>query len=382
MKLIHWAVIFVIIITPFSIVARNNVQKKILVLQDETRINNVLDNATYDAVSQIIEVSEELGYGKNIPITKGVAMASIDRFFQSMAVNFNMPSNTTVAKDYFGQFIPAIIIVGYDGLYVYSYENTFNEGYRYVLKPKVPFAYTDPDTNIIINFTLGNDVKVFLPDENICVEGYVGSISDDNEEIKILNDLYFGNTNELMNTLPYLTTNVSYILSKYNNFKIAPDYMFVDGVDNDYEYDNNGNVIEEASRFHKLRRDTIVNLITATLREEINEHNTYAKLIGVDYDFYFPNISREEWNNSIDDISFLAFFQGMPIGTDSYYNNYSLGGSRIVRAKLIYTTDDGLYHKYSCPRINPDGNENKYNGIYINAKDAHSAGYWACELCR
>ena len=61
MKIQHWAIIFIIIILPFSIICRNTISKKNLLLRDETRINNIIDNATYDAVSQIIEISEELG---------------------------------------------------------------------------------------------------------------------------------------------------------------------------------------------------------------------------------------------------------------------------------------------------------------------------------
>ena len=60
------------------------------VLKDETRINNIIDNATYDAVSQLKEIAEQLEYGKNIPITKSVAEAVVDRFFTTMAVNFNL----------------------------------------------------------------------------------------------------------------------------------------------------------------------------------------------------------------------------------------------------------------------------------------------------
>ena len=168
MKIVHWSIIFIAIILPFSIICRTTIQQKILVLQEQTTINNALDNATYDAVGQIIEVSEELGYGKNIPITKSVAEAAINRFFQSLAVNFNLPSNVEVSKDYFGQYIPVILIVGYDGVFVYSYEQT-DEGYKYVVKPKIPYAYTIPESHTnpkqrhVINFTLGNDIKMYIP---------------------------------------------------------------------------------------------------------------------------------------------------------------------------------------------------------------------------
>lgn len=166
MKIQHWAIIFIIIVVPLSIICRNTISKKNLNLRDETRYNNVIDNATYDAVSQILEISEELGYGKNIPITKNVAMASINRFFNTLCVNFNLPDNIENAKSYFGQYIPAIIIVGYDGLYVYSCEDTEN-GYEFILKPKIPYAYTYEKNGekFVFNFTLDNYVTIYFSDD-------------------------------------------------------------------------------------------------------------------------------------------------------------------------------------------------------------------------
>ena len=101
MKIQHWAIIFIIIILPFSIICRDTIKKKNILLRDETRINNIVDNATYDAVSQIVEVSEELGYGKNIPMTYGVADAAIDRFFNTLSVNFNLDSSFLSMNSYF-----------------------------------------------------------------------------------------------------------------------------------------------------------------------------------------------------------------------------------------------------------------------------------------
>lgn len=166
MKIQHWAIIFIIIMLPLSIICRNTISKKNLNLRDETRYNNVIDNATYDAVSQIVEISEELGYGKNIPITEGVAMSAINRFFSTLCVNFNLPDNLENAKAYFGQYVPAIIIVGYDGLYIYSCEDTEN-GYDFKLKPKIPYActYEKNGKKYIINFTLDNYISIYFPSD-------------------------------------------------------------------------------------------------------------------------------------------------------------------------------------------------------------------------
>lgn len=55
MKLIHWAVIFVIVILPFSLICRNNINNRFLALKDEVRINNAIDTATQDAADLLAE---------------------------------------------------------------------------------------------------------------------------------------------------------------------------------------------------------------------------------------------------------------------------------------------------------------------------------------
>lgn len=465
MKIQHWAIIFIIIILPFSIICRNVINKKNLLLRDETRYNNVIDNATYDAVSQIIEVSDELGYGKNIPITKGVADAAIDRFFNTLSVNFNMPIGREKAEAYFSPYIPAIIIVGYDGLYVYSYEETLS-GYDFVLKPKIPYSYTVPDTNgVVINFTLDNYVRIYFPSDTFLddiydekgsskthvLSGYVGEILDvDNNGI---DDEYDGinennnpygipsSTSEavkyIKGTLPMLTENVSYILEQWNSVPTTSNQtvgklnwlyerdITTSGrpyvVKQDYEYNDTGDITVYASEFNETRRNTIISLIVSTLRQEFNEHNDFADTVGVTYEFSLPEIGRDQWNNTIDDISVLAFIQGMPIGGDTYYNNYSLGGSRIVQTNYYYaeTVSFGatgenhkVYHKEYCPLIEKDsyGNIVYSNGssakhlnstvpetslsyslgeryttgieqIFVNAEHAKREGYSICREC-
>lgn len=55
MKLIHWAIIFIIIILPFSLICRNNINNRFMALKDEVRINNAVDTATQDAADLLAE---------------------------------------------------------------------------------------------------------------------------------------------------------------------------------------------------------------------------------------------------------------------------------------------------------------------------------------
>lgn len=156
MKIQHYAIIFIIIILPFSIICKSRINNKIDVLNNETRINNALDTATMDAIDTLIDLNNEyyaMYEGQTIDITPTIAKEGIKTFFQSLSINNNLPFVTgeDFAENYFSPYIPAIIIVAYDGFYVYSVEESGGI-YQYVLSPKIPYAYQSG--NYYINFSL------------------------------------------------------------------------------------------------------------------------------------------------------------------------------------------------------------------------------------
>jgi hypothetical protein len=167
----------------------------------------------------------------------------------------------------------------------------------------------------------------------------------------------------------------------------AEDFLTEGEPDKDYTYDVYGKLENEAGLFQKKRREVITNSIKAALKSEVNEHNDFAKYLGVAYTFNIPDVSDVEWHNAINDISFLAFIQGIPIGTDSFYNNYALGGSRIIKSTDIYATDDGdgkRYHNDKCSKISNGTviDYTKVKEIFLNNNDAAVAGYYPCPICR
>lgn len=389
MKIIHWTIIFVLIIVPFSLVCRNIINTRFVALKDEVRINNAIDTATYDAVDLLIEVAEVSG-DKKIELNPTLCEETINQFFRTMCVNYNLPFNDE-SNAYLQAYIPAIIIVGYDGFYVYSAERTAN-GVEHILKPKVPYAYKDSNGNVI-NFTLTNEVKVFCNATGKTYSGVLGYNvynNDDgvSDEIKEARNLY---GDMKVEDLAYVTNDLSYILYKtetntsgtrdnFDTFLIKGDPT------KDYEYDLNGALKSEAGEFHQKRREVITDLITSALKEEVMQHNSYAELMGVTYNFTVPDISKAEWVSAIDDISVLSFIQGIPVGVNQYYNNYALGGSRITRGSYIYGGADSCYHKESCAKVRTDdGKEldyNKIKDIYFNKKEAAFSGvYKWCTIC-
>lgn len=261
------------------------------------------------------------------------------------------------------------------------------------LKPKIPYSYKDEYGNII-NFTLDNYVKIYVP-------GIPTSIIGDN--VKVFSGYLTGKADALnqaekyeeyesvsINYLPNITEDLSMMLyainQEYALYNINFEQFIYDGNPTvDYKYDELGNLIGDAGIFHQKRREVIIDTILQALEQEVVEHNTFIESLGISYVFNIPDVSRLEWNNTIDDISFLAFFQGMPIGVDKYYNNYALGGSRIVRTTYIYGDIDGYYHREFCPLVG-DPNEIHSNdfidAIFINRIHAAQEGYYPCAKCR
>lgn len=162
---------------------------------------------------------------------------------------------------------------------------------------------------------------------------------------------------------------------------------------NDYSVNRDNSKVSE---FHQKRREVIINLIIDTLNEKINNHNRYADIMGITYDFYLPTIDNAEWINAVDDVSIMAFVQGMPTGHETYYNSYALGASRIIRTDYIYGTEKTgeikLYHKLDCEKLSGrldadgypiDNSEHAYiNNIFLNNIDAALAGYYPCMDCK
>ena len=89
----------------------------------------------------------------------------------------------------------------------------------------------------------------------------------------------------------------------------------------------------ERYTFEEERRKVIIELLTKNFNEKLKEQNEIAKKYGIFYEFTLPVIEIENWYRTIDDVGFLAFFQGYPYGTNStgYYNRMALGGARLHR---------------------------------------------------
>lgn len=405
MKIQHYAIIFIIIILPFSIICKNKVDKKIDVLSEQTRINNALDTATSDAVDTLIELNDEfyaLYDGKTLDVTPAIAKEGIKSFFNTLAVNNTLPftADENYAENYFSPYIPAIVVVAYDGFYIYSVEDDGGE-YKYVLSPKIPYAYEED--GYIINFTLGNAIKLYAKNGVLYEGEFKNAHINDTEvidEYDIYENILGGST---LTKLPQLTTNMSlivYALTQNTYFDDLPDFLkssnanvsMLQDYDDKHSDDGSNTPLDysdDVSEFNIKRRSVIISTIVKVLNEKINNHNRYADMMGITYDFYLPEIDDAEWINAVDDVSIMAFMQGMPTSTDTYYNSYALGASRIVEATYIYGTGDKKYHTSRCPLLNGQFDADGFpkdgglvKEMFLNKIDAAKGGYNPCMVCK
>lgn len=253
-------------------------------------MNRIIDTSVEDGVSCLIE----RGKGSSVKINKEKC---VDAFLNTLYLNFGI-TDDPYAKTKIAGYIPLIVILDKDGLYLYANETYKDiQGYSMISaiwQPKITFAYTK--NQYVYGFTLENEVSVY--------------------------DRSTG--------------------------------LFYEGKQTDLKNEITADLLQDDLVFDQVRRRTIIETLQRVVNDTINHHNESARQYGITYQFTLPVIEDEVWEQTIDDVGMLAFFQGMPIGIDdAYYNEYALGGARLIKAEGYYIQADpsnGLpyYHRANC----------------------------------
>ncbi len=318
MKITNLAVIFVLIL--LFVFVKNNLDQEDnrTNLQLQVRYNKAIDTATQDAAHALMTnasqpAESQYQSAKQVRINKE---AAADTFFRTLYLNFNV-ADDAIGQQVLNGYIPALIVIGYDGYYVYQFESYRNaEGqteFRHVWSPKKPYAYKDEQNNTY-----------------------------------------------------------AFTLDDYVTMHRAADGKWLHGFRSELQEQAGVKLLDDADAFDAARRTTIVNALQNDLGITINRYNTDAKRYGVSYTFTVPYISQEDWNNTINDAGVLAFVQGIPLGRE-YYNNYALGGARIIKKDtFVGIIADGRKYYYpskSCQSTYAPEEE------FTTAKEAAQNGY-------
>ncbi|WP_042226720.1 hypothetical protein [Paenibacillus popilliae] len=243
---------------------------------------------------------------------------ALEQFCETLFTNFDV-SGDGVGQQVLLGHIPAIAVMDYDGYWIYAYGEIRSSDGELESKPlwhaKKPYAFADAPGNSV-SFTLDDYVYAF---DATTERWYEGKRERVNEAVG--------------QRIP---------------------------------------ILAGADQFEQVRRMTIVNSIQADLAYYINLHNTHARKLGITYTFTLPLIGQEDWNNTVDDIGFVAFIQGLPIG-GHYYNNYAFGGGRLVKRPVVYgAIRDGIriYYRSRC------GERRAIVETFASEKEAAAQGYF------
>lgn len=324
MRWIEWAIVGVLLFLPFATINRIEMETLRQILLTELRYNAALDAAVDDAASVLVtnaDQQQEAQYAsaKRVALNKEDAL---ETFFRTLDAGFGVAGDP-VTQGVLHRYIPVIVIVGYDGFYVYAEEEWMETDGRTVLKPvwgtKRPYAYTDSAGNSL-SFTLDQEVLAYD----------------------------------------------------------AISRSWHEGLRQDIQHQTSISLLQDAALFEQVRRSTIVRAIQDELAYRINRYNETVAKSGLSYSFTLPFISDEEWNNTVDDVGVLAFLQGIPMGA-KIYNNYALGGSRVMQRTSIVGAKKGsmkVYYRSSCEYSYP------VEETFPNEKAAAQKGYMplACPL--
>lgn len=170
MKYQNFAIIFVIILLPISIVLSYYIQTQTDTLVLQTTYQTKLNDSTYDAISayQMNSLNTQRVSGESV---KSYVLASVNTFFTTLATNMGMSS---ASKSSFQSYIPAILFTTYDGYYIYSPTKVpkvaaYPEDGRTIITEKGEVVYCKKNVTVdatLIDTIKATDGSINVPDGN------------------------------------------------------------------------------------------------------------------------------------------------------------------------------------------------------------------------
>lgn len=136
-------------------------------------------------------------------------------------------------------------------------------------------------------------------------------------------------------------------VGQYNNVKSTETIFDINSSNNNPDPENDGAYATSVLAQHK--KDIIIN----TIEKNLSQATEQAKKMNPNYEYRLPQLSYDEWEQALSNISIIAFMQGMPIGL-KYYNNYAIATSTLNKEfvdpdELYFAgAGDQYYHQRQC----------------------------------
>ncbi len=346
MKILDYAIVFVIIVLPIILAVNINISSKIKAQNLESYYKNLIDSAISDASKAMKEVENadsEVDYGYSGEGEKKVsinAKHAVNVFFDSLFYNLDIKGNEQ-AEERLKMYVPAIAVVDYNGVHIYSVEkykdSEGNSLVKHIMKPKKYFTYSY-DVQVKFNDSLGKTEYKIVPGTNHTVNftlnNFITHIDKD------------GNT-----------------FKRFMEDEEMQDLLFDNAVE-DATNTVRSNLI---SQLKEKQKEVIVQTVANEVATAINRHNKYAEERGVRYTFTFPTMSEDEWFSTVQDVGILAFVQGISVG-NKYLNHYSYGLSKLSYNQRYFPSTNAKGKEFFGP-----GTEMSENNLYH--KDKHCSLY-------
>lgn len=200
---------------------------------------------------------------------------------------------------------------------------------------------------------------------NYCVESYVFTqwVTKNLGNIKV-GDMQISTGNSI-NSLENITSAEQQYYGQYNNVG-SDQYIFRISDSNNPDPENDDAYAESVLAQHK--KDIIIN----TIEKNLSQATAQAQGMNPNYEYRLPQLSYDEWEQALSNISIIAFMQGMPIGL-KYYNNYAIATSTLNKEYVdpdeLYFAGSGdqYYHQRECEQAN-ESNYIGYRSIDYVAK--------------
>lgn len=332
MKLTSLAIVFVIIIAPFLLIAQ--LQTKTIHEDSKLRVyyDSILDNAVQDAAWTLSSYQTQMSYDEGFTF-ENARQATVDTLFDSMYFAFNVYGNTSGMARVNG-CMPLVIFLEADGFVPYVlHEYVGAGGYR------------------IIDYS-------WYPKRH-----YIGTVLSDRFVVR------------------YTLTDQVYVYDQTNGTETSGSYQ---------DYAAAITQFADAGSFENLRLAAVSSAIEKDINYFIRQLNQLNLKMGIGYSFHFPRIEDADWNRALLDEGLLVFAQGFPVLTGKRYETYALGGARLLRKQpLVGYTYNSIkrYCKETCTYyLNTVSTDPVFDAntlqFYSTREEAASNGYYPCPICK
>lgn len=405
MKLQHLIIVFLIIMLPMALIMSQYTGLQIDTLATKTKYDTALLGATFDTMSAFelntVNSDKSSVIGEEIRDLEAV----ISTFSTSLSSSMGLSG---ASNNYILSYVPAIVFGLYDGYYIYAQND---KGTGTELKPYVYYTktYTNGNNiNITIAYSLDNYVSIYGTYGNnrtISASGYLVVPTD----VEVSPDFAYVRTkDEKGDVITKVINPGGQSKIKYKGYDINPEVIYNNEVKtgtyslltNQARYTTDAMMYYyEAKQFTEIYNNVIEKLDTtdreileittendpeneesAFMNEKVNvmKNSITTNLNNAIYNYEgrtsetyeMPQLTGEDWEKILNNVSVTAFLKDVPIGTTTY-NNYvvvnSTTNQKYSSAKAIdfieYDNSSGMkskgyYHKITCDELLGNINSN------------------------